>query len=221
LCTRYVCSTGYSYYTMDVAEIILLGFLLLTLIFEFVVLLKLSERKHKWSGVLFYILTIGFLQELFYASSWLKQIYGFTWLLAVRYDIHTVPMLCFVLSFSILSISILSIHESHSNIFLLIYGSYIFCSLMVILLVQNFLDPISRYTDSAAKHNHTANSGIICSGNDCGSYSYPYRNIVLEYLFIYLPVTGLLYYNRQHILAMISKYNYTIIIWAVVVVIVW
>ena len=104
---------------------------------------------------------------------------------------------------------------------LLIYGSYIFCSLMVILLVQNFLEPISRYTDSAAKHNSTAYSGIICSGNDCGSYSYPYRNIVLEYLLIYLPVTGLLYYNRQPILAMISKYHYTIIIWAVVVVIAW
>jgi hypothetical protein len=40
---------------MDVGDIILLGFLLLTLIFEFVVLLKLFERKHKWSGVLFRI----------------------------------------------------------------------------------------------------------------------------------------------------------------------
>lgn len=221
MCARYVCSTGCSYYTMDIGDIILLGFLLLTLIFEFVVLLKLFERKHKWSRVLFYILTIGFLQELFYASSWLKQIYGFTWLYAVRDDLNTVPMLCFVLSFSILSISISSIDERHSNIFLLIYGSYIFCSLMVILLVQNFLEPISRYTDSAAIQNSTANSGIICSGNDCGSYSYPYRNIVLEYLLIYLPVTGLLYYNRQPILAMISKYHYTIIIWAVVVVITW
>ena len=171
---------------MDVLDIILLGFLLLSLIFEFVVLLKLSKRKHKWSGVLFYILTIGFLQELFYASSWLKHINGFTWLLAVRYDLNTVPMLCFVLSFSILSISILYIDERHSNIFLLIYGLYIFCFVMVILLVQNFLNPIFRYTYSAAKHNPTAHSGTIYTGNDCGSYSYPYRNMVLEYLFIYL-----------------------------------
>ena len=81
--------------------------------------------------------------------------------------------------------------------------------------------PNFRNTDSAAKQNPTANSGIISSRNDCGSYLYPYMNIVLECLFIYLSVTGLLYYNRQHILVMISKYIYTIIIWAVVVVIVW
>jgi len=142
---------------MDVGDMILLGFILLTMIFEFVVLLKLSEKKHKCPGVLFYILTIGFLQELFYASSWLKHINGFTWLLSVRYDLNTVPMLCFVLFYSILSIFILSIDERHSNIFLLIYGLYMFCSLVVILLVQNFLHPISRYTYSSAKHNPTDN----------------------------------------------------------------
>jgi hypothetical protein len=124
----------------------------------------------------------------------------------------TVPILCFMLSFYILLISILSIDECHLNIFVFIYRSYIFCSLKVILLVQIILDTIFTYTDTAAKHNTTANSGIICSGNNCRSYSYSYSNIVLEYLFTYLPVTGPLYYNRQHMLVVISKYIYTIIL---------
>jgi hypothetical protein len=134
--------------------------------------LKLFEIKHKCSGVLVYIITIYFLHELFYESSWLKHIHGFTWLLAVRYDLHTVPILCFMLSFYILLISILSIDECHLNIFVFIYRSYIFCSLKVILLVQIILDTIFTYTDTAAKHKTTANSGIICSGNNCRSYSY-------------------------------------------------
>ena len=114
--------------------------------------------------------------------------------------------------FSILSISVLSIGECHLNIFVFIYRSYIFCSLQVIVLVQIILDPIFTYTDTAAKHKTTANSGIICSGNNCRSYSYSNSNIVLEYLFIYLPVTGPPYYNRQHMPAVISKYMHTIIL---------
>ncbi|XP_052080240.1 uncharacterized protein LOC127718281 [Mytilus californianus] len=163
----------------------------------------------------FISLFIGFLQEVFFSINWMWKTSNLCSFDIFMKDMYSLPVVCFVSTFAVITISESSILRSTTRKF--VYVTYISTALLFIIGTRTIF--ILCYYGNNFAHifggcdmsfsNSLYNQINITMTSFVCEYCSPASCYALEYTLIYIPSTAILFYNIKDILE-IFKQNWQI-----------